>query len=415
MKYYKATFVYKGEKEDIILKAMNKAEAIIDAKKMHKGLLVDIEEIPMPLEERIKVFKEIFSNKILRKKLNYQTYISSLKQLAVLLKAGISLKDALNDIANNTNDELIKELFFKAAEAIDSGKSLSDVFEEYVNYIGGISVSMIKLGEETGDLVAALESLAHIFENMYENRKKMIKALRYPMITLFAIFGAFIFLVLVVVPKFKAIFAMLHAELPLATKSLLWAEYALTHFGLYILIVIILSIVTIIFLYRTSQPFKYKVDAILLKTYLIGKIIEYATLTRVLDTLASLIKSGIPLVDALKNAEGIVDNEIIKEKLKEVIKGINQGRSFAEMVQEVGLVNYVALRMISAGEQSGELDAMLRSASNYYADKFQDIIDNMQAAIEPIMLSVIGALVLWLALGIFLPMWDLASAAKNAG
>ncbi|WP_236618691.1 type II secretion system F family protein [Lebetimonas sp. JH292] len=175
----------------------------------------------------------------------------------------------------------------------------------------------------------------------------------------------------------------------------------------------ILILVLISFLYKTSIKYKYKVDKILLKTYLIKDVIEYATLTRVLNTLSSLIKSGIPLVDALKITEGIVENEIIKEKLREIIKGVNQGRSFAEMVSETNFVNYVALRMISAGEQSGELDNMLESAAKYYADKFQDIVDNMQALIEPIMLAVIGAMVLFLALGIFLPMWDLASAAKK--
>jgi general secretion pathway protein F len=414
MRYYKVTFIHKGEKEDVILKSLNKAEAIIEAKKIHPGLLVEIEEIPVPFEEKIKIFKEIISNKLLRKKINLPVYIASIKQLAVLLKAGISLKDALEDIGEHSKDSLIKEIFSKAAGAIDSGKSLSDVFLEYINYVGGISISMIRLGEQTGDLVSSLESLAQIYENIYENRRKMIKALRYPIITLLAIAGAFVFLVLVVVPKFKAIFESFHAELPLPTKALLFAEYALSHYGIFILLFLFLAIVVLIFLYRTSKSFKYKIDKILLKTYLIGDIVEYLTLSRVLNSLASLIKSGIPLVNALKNVEEIIENEVIREKLIEIIKGINQGRSFAEMVNEANLVNYIALRMISAGEQSGELDSMLQSAANYYADKFQDIIDNMQAAIEPIMLSIIGALVLWLALGIFLPMWDLASAARNA-
>jgi general secretion pathway protein F len=415
MKYYKATFMHRGKKEDVILKSINKAEAIIDAKKLHKGLLVNIEEIPMPFEERLKIFKDIISNKLLRKKLNIQAYIGAIKQLAVLLKAGISLKDSLEDIANNTGDKLIKEIFSKAAEAIDSGKNLSEVFAEYETYIGGISVAMIKLGEQTGDLVASLQSLAQIFEKSYENRKKMIKALRYPVITLIAIAVAFVILILVVVPKFKAIFKSLHADLPLPTKMLLATEYALTHYGPYILGALILMVIALISLYRTSAEFKYKMDKILLKTYLIGDLIENATLARVLTTLSSLIKSGIPLIDALKNVEGIVDNAVIKEKLQNVIKGINQGRSLAEMIKENDLVNYVALRMISAGEQSGELDGMLASAGNYYEDRFQNIIENMQAAIEPIMLSVIGAMVLWIALGIFLPMWDLASAVKKAG
>jgi len=414
MRYYKITFLYKGKTQDVVVKSLNKAEAIIDSKKLNKGLLVKVEEVPMPFEKKIKVLNDIIKSKFFRKKLRYPSYISSIRQLAVLIKAGISLKDALEDIANNTKDELIKTIFFKAAEAIDSGKSLSDTFAEYEEYVGGISLAMVRLGEQTGDLVMALENLASIYENMYENRRKMIKALRYPVITLFAIAGAFTFLILVVVPKFKAMFEQLHAELPLPTIMLLKAEYILTNYGLVVLGVLLTVIVLIRFFYKTSLDFKYKVDAILLKTYLIGKIILFSSLHRFLMTLASLLKSGIPLVDALKISEGIIDNEVIKNKIKEIIKGINQGRSFSEMVAEQDLVNFVALRMISAGEESGELDSMLESAANYYEDRFQDIIDNMQAAIEPVMLTVIGAMVLWLALGIFLPMWDLAQAAKNA-
>ena len=413
MKYYKVTFLYKGNKEDVIIKSLNKAEAIIDSKKLHNGLLINIEEIPMPFEEKLKLIQDIFKSKILMKKLHYPSYISSIKQLAVLIKAGISLKDALEDIANNTKDALIKEVFLKAVEAIDSGKSLSDVFAEYEEYVGGISLTMVKLGEQTGDLVMALENLAEIYEQMYENRRKMIKALRYPIITLIAIAGAFTFLILVVVPKFKAIFDQLHAELPLPTRMLLLAEKILSTYDFMILGIIIFITVITIFFYKTSRDFKYKFDSLLLKIYLINKIIEFSSLHRFLMTLSALLKSGIPLVDALKISEGIIGNDVIKNKIKEVIKGINQGRSFAEMVKESELVNFVALKMISAGEESGELDSMLESAAKYYEDRFQDIIDNMQVAIEPILLTVIGALVLWIALGIFLPMWDLANAAKN--
>jgi general secretion pathway protein F/MSHA biogenesis protein MshG len=413
MKYYKITFLYKGHQQEVILKSLNRAEAIIDGKKLNKGLLVKVEEIPMPFEEKLKVATNIFKARVMRKKLNYATYISSIRQLAVLLKAGISLKDALEDIANNTKDSLIKEVFLKAAEAIDSGKSLSDTFSEYEDYLGGISLAMVRLGEQTGDLVMALENLASIYENMYENRRKMVKALRYPIITLIAIAGAFTFLILVVVPKFKSIYAQLHSQLPLPTRILLFLEKILSQYGFLVLSGIILTILVVLFFYKTSPEFKLRVDKLLLKLYLINRIIEYSTLHRFLMTMASLLKSGIPLVDALKISEGIIENEVIRNKIREIIKGINQGRSFAEMVAEQNLVNFVALRMISAGESSGELDTMLESAAKYYEDRFQDIIDNMQAAIEPIMLSVIGALVLLLALGIFLPMWDLAKAART--
>lgn len=413
MKYFKVKMFYRGEEQTFIVKSISKAEAIIDAKKNYKGILVKIEEIPMPLEERIKVFEDLVKNKILRKKLNYPSYISSIRELAVLVKAGISLKDGLEDIGNNTRDPLIKEMFLKAAEAIDTGKTLSDVFSEYEHYIGGISLAIIRLGEQTGDLVQSLNYLADIYENMYQNRRRMIKALRYPVITLIAIAVAFVTLILLVVPKFKDIFEQLHAELPLPTRILLGLENILTNYGLLTAGIIMSIIFIIIFFYKTSKEFKYRVDQLLLKAPVIGPIIEYGSLHRFLLTLSSLLKSGIPLLDSLKIAGSIIENEIIKEKIKIIERGINQGRSLSELLKEVDLVNFVALRMVSAGEESGELDGMLGKAADYYEERFQDIIENMQAAIEPIMLTVIGGLVLLLALGIFLPMWNLASAVKN--
>ena len=413
MRYYKVSLFYRGKQEDVIVSSLSKSEAIMDAKKNYKGLVVKIEEIPMPLEERLKILKNLINNKLLRKKIKYQSYISSLRELAVLLKAGISLKDALEDIGGNTKDPLIKEIFLKAAEYIDSGQTLSDVFKEYETYVGGLSLAMVRLGEQTGNLVDSLNYLANIYENMYENRKKMIKALRYPVITLIAIAVAFVILILLVVPKFKSIFEQLHAQLPLPTRILLAIENIMEHYGLLVLGIIIATVITILFFYKTSLEFKYKTDQILLKTYLIGSIIEYASLHRFLLILSSLLSSGIPLLDALKISEGIIDNEVIKRKIGLIIKGINQGRSLAEMLKETGLVNFIALRMVSAGEESGELDSMLEKAAKYYEDRFQGIIENMQAAIEPIMLTVIGGMVLLIALGIFLPMWNLASAVKH--
>jgi len=238
MKYYKVFMFYKGEQIEFIIKSFNKAEAIIDAKKTNQGILVKIEEIPMPFNEKLNILKDMVSEKVLRKKINYPSYIGSLRQISVMIKAGISLKDGLKDIGENTKDRLVKELFLKSAEAIDSGKTLSDVFMDYQQYVGGISLALIRLGEQTGDLAASLDYLADIYENMYENRKKMVKALRYPVITLIAIVVAFVILIMMVVPKFKSIFEQLHAQLPLPTKILLGTEYVLSHYGMLVFLII---------------------------------------------------------------------------------------------------------------------------------------------------------------------------------
>ncbi len=413
MKYFKITFLHKGQRKDIVLKSRNKTEAVIEAKKLYKGLLIAIKEISMPFEEKIKIFQSILKSETFNKKLDYPCYISSLKQLSVLIKAGISLKDALEDIATNTKDKLIKKIFLTATQAIDSGKSLSDVFAKYIHQLGNISLVMVKLGEQTGDLVTALENLVKICESIYENKKKISKSLRYPIINLIAIIAAFSFLVSVIVPKFEVIFERLGASLPFLTVTLLKAEHILSNYGLLILILSFSFVIAINFFYKTSIEFKRKTDFFLLKTYLVNKIILFSSLSGFLTVSASLLKNGIPLIKSLEISKDIVTNEILKNKIERIIEGINQGRNLTEMFAEQQLVNFVALRMISAGEEAGELDLMLENAASYYEEKLQNTTDNLQSAIEPIMLALIGALILWIALGTFLPMWDFANVLRN--
>ena len=412
-KYYQATIMMKGRKETISFKAEDKIDAIKTAKTKQNGIVLKVEEIPMPFEERMKAVTDIVKANFSKKKLDYEMFIGAIKQLAALTKAQISLKDSLDNISDNTEDPLVKELFKKAADGIDSGLNLSDTFEEYQEYVGVLAVAMVKLGEQTGALGESLESLAEIYGNIHENRQKMKKALRYPLMTLSAMGIAFTILIVYVVPKFKEIFEKLHTDLPLPTKILLGLEYAFSHYGPLLIGILVSIFVAHKFAYKTQQQYKYKFDIFSLKVYLIGDIIKYASISRFLLVLTELTKAGIPLVDALKIANGILENSLLREQIESVIKNINQGVSFTAALTEADLLDNVTLQMISAGEDSGDLDSMLANASEYYKVKFNYIVDNIGTSIEPIMMAFIGGLVLLLALGIFMPMWNMADAAKN--
>ncbi len=414
MKYYKITLLSKGKKEEIILKGEDKAEVLESLKNStkYKGIAVKVEETSMPLEDKLNELKDIILANFSKKKLNYEAFISAIRQLSALTKAQLSIKDSLENIGNNTTDPLVKELFLKAADNIDNGKNLSSTFEEYQTYVGVLATAMVKLGEQTGALAEALSALADIYQNIEENRQKFKKAMRYPLITLTAMAAAFTILITYVVPKFKDIFNQLHSELPLPTKILLWLEYAFNHYGPLIIAILIIIFILHKFMYKTNKDYKYKFDKLLLKIKIIGPVIEYSSISRFLLVLTELSKAGIPLIDALNIANGILENAVLKEKIDGVIKEINQGRSLTEGISQYELLDNITLQMIAAGEEAGNLDTMLQNASHYYKTQFDQIVDGMGDAIEPIMMAVIGGLVLLLALGIFLPMWDLASAAK---
>ena len=236
--------------------------------------------------------------------------------------------------------------------------------------------------------------------------------MRYPLITLGAMGAAFTILIVYVVPKFKDIFDQLHTELPLPTKILLGLEYAFSHYGPLIIAIGIALFVTHKFMYKTNKEYKYNFDKFLLKVKIIGPIIEYSSISRFILVLTELSKAGIPLIDSLEIANGILENAILKEKIDGVIREINQGQSLTFALTKYELLDNITLQMISAGEEAGNLDTMLENASAYYKTQFDQIVDGVGDAIEPIMMAVIGGLVLLLALGIFMPMWNMASAAK---
>ncbi|RUM56245.1 MAG: hypothetical protein DSY40_02520 [Nautilia sp.] len=146
---------------------------------------------------------------------------------------------------------------------------------------------------------------------------------------------------------------------------------------------------------------------------IIGPIIEYASLSRFLLVLTKLTRAGIPLIDALTISGDIVDNVVLKNKLENIINAINQGQNLTYALTKENLLNNIALQMIAAGEEAGNLDEMLKNASDYYKNQFDVLVDGLGDAIEPIMMGFISGMVLLLALGIFMPMWDMAKAAKS--
>jgi general secretion pathway protein F/MSHA biogenesis protein MshG len=414
MNYYKVTLLAKGKKEEVILKGENKQEILetLKSSTKYKGIAVKVEPTSMPFDEKMKQLQDIIKANFSKKKLDYPAFIGAIRQLSALTLAQISLKDSLENISNNATDELVKELFRKAYEGIDNGLNLSSTFEEYKTYVGNLAVAMIKLGEQTGSLGDSLKALADIYEDIEENRQKFKKAMRYPMITLIAMAGAFTILIMYVVPKFKDIFEQLHTELPLPTKILLGLEYGLNHYGPIIVAIGIVIFIAHKFMYKTNPTYKYKTDQLILKTKIIGPVTEFSSVSRFLLVLTELSKAGISLIESLEIANGILENSVLKEKIDGVIREINQGQSLTFALTKYELLDNITLQMISAGEEAGNLDTMLENASAYYKNQFQQIVDGVGDAIEPIMMAVIGGLVLLLALGIFMPMWNMADAAK---
>ena len=414
MKYFNVTIMDKGKKRLEMIKAENRMLAVKLAKnKFPTTMVMRAVETSAPLEDGfedlLKTLKKSFKSKI-----PINDKISTIRQIAVMTDAGIAINDTLTEVADNTDNKKLKEIYAKINSDINAGNSMSDAMEPYTEEFGHVALAMTNLGERTGNISESYHKLANILENIRDNTAKFKKAIRSPLITLAAMGIAFTILIMVVVPKFKDIFSRFKTELPLPTQILLKLEWAFSNYGLLILLLLIGSVFAVKYFYKNNKDFKYQMDKILIhpKFYLINKAIFLSTMHKYNLVFGELVKSGIPVSEALDTAVGMVDNEAIKEQLLTVNANIGRGMNLAEAFQITGLYENMLLQMIKAGESGGQLDAMLDKVTNYYDMEFQDLIDNLSAYIEPIMMFFIAGLVLLMALGIFMPMWDLGKAVK---
>ncbi len=414
-KYFNVTVLERGKKRLELIKAENKIHAVKLAKnKFSSGMVTKAVETSAPLEESLSNFMTGM-RKSFKAKIPIDDKISTIRQIAVMTDAGIPITDTLEDVADNTDNKNLKEIYSKMNSDINAGNSMSDAMKPYVDEFGQVALAMTQLGERTGNISESYLKLAKILESIRDNTRKFKKAIRTPMITMAAMAIAFTILIMVVVPKFKDIFDKFKTDLPIPTQILLKLEWALNNYGLLILAILIGIVVGIKYLYKNNMDFKYNMDKLMIhpRFYLINKAIFLSIIHKYNLVFGELVRSGIPVSEALDTAVGMVDNLAIKEQLLTVNANIGRGMNLAEAFALTGLYQNMLLQMIKAGEAGGQLDAMLEKVTDYYDMEFQDLIDNLSAYIEPVLLFFIAGLVLLMALGIFMPMWDLGKAVKN--
>lgn len=413
MRYFNATVLSKGKKTDHGFYAESKKEAHYLAKIKFNGILLKVVESSPPLEEQFKKFKENLFQNVQKKKINPDRLIGAIRQLAVMTNAGISVHDSFKEIADATDDASLERVFNTIGDDINSGLSLSQSMNNYRYELGNLTLAMVALGEKTGNMAEAMYSLADMLEEIRRNIVKFKKAMAYPRNVMIAMAVAFTILISYVVPQFKAIFEELGATLPLPTRILLFLEHLFNNYGLFVLAGIFIFIMVFRYMVNHSKEFRYKWHQFLLRVYLVKNIIKYSTLSRFTLVFSELVKAGIPIAEALETSIDMIDNLPLKEKLSTVRSAVEKGDTLHNGLKDTELFENMIIQMISAGESSGQLDAMLEKVTDYYKMRFDAIIDGLSEAVEPIMLFFIAAMVILLALGIFLPMWDMGNAVQG--
>ncbi|HKJ72395.1 MAG TPA: type II secretion system F family protein [Gammaproteobacteria bacterium] len=333
------------------------------------------------------------------------------RQMAALLRAGVPLLRALNGQIESVPNERLSEALAGVRQTVEGGRTLADGLAEYPDVFSEIYVQMIRVGEASGSLEEVFARLAGYLEQEKDTRDRTKQALRYPMLVVVAIVVAFIILNVVVIPKFAGLFAGLGAELPLPTRILIGISDFTRSYG-WLLVLLLAAGAYGIRGYVRTEPGRRAWDRWKLRIPVVGDIFFKLALARFTRTFATTTRSGVPVVDGLGVVSRAVRNRYVGDHVAAMREGVQRGDSLYNTARREGLFPLTVLQMVEVGEETGAVDEMMEQVAEYYEREVDLKIDNLSTLIEPVLIAVIGAMVLLLALGIFLPMWDMARAFR---
>lgn len=336
------------------------------------------------------------------------------RQMYTLNKAGVPILRAFAGLEASATKPAMVDMLRDIRSSLDQGRELSAALGRFSELFGAFYIAMVKVGEMTGRLTEVFLRLTEHMEFERDVKERIKQAVRYPIFVLVAMAIAIVVLNIFVIPVFAKVFAGFKTELPLITRGLLgFSAWMIAWWPALIAAGIGAWFGSKSYL-KTSQG-RYWWDAKKLKLPIVGEIIQKATLARFARSFALSNQSGVPLVQGLTVVAQTVDNAFIGARIEQMRDGIERGESISRCAATTGVFTPVVLQMIQVGEETGELDSLLFEIAEMYERDTDYAIKGLSASIEPILLAVIGVLVLLLALGVFLPLWNMGQAAMGKG
>ena len=334
------------------------------------------------------------------------------RQMGTMVKSGVPIMQALSGIQKSTANQTLSGVLRDVRADLERGLELSAAMSHHPKIFDDYYVSMVRVGEGTGQLEEVFKRLHEQIKFEKYMNQKIKGALRYPTFVVIAISIAIAIMTIYVIPVFAAVFVQFHATLPLITRLLL----AVSDFAVNYWWVVLAAIGGSIFafrLYTATPDGRYAWDRLKLRIPIAGNIINKAILARFCRSFATASKSGIPLVLAFTLVSRVVDNAFFEERILLMRDGVERGESMLRVAQTAGIFSPLELQMISVGEDTGDIDGMLDQLADMYQEEVEFEVDRLGETMEPILLAFMGALVLILMLGIFMPMWQLGHAAMG--
>ena len=334
------------------------------------------------------------------------------RQLYTLLKSGVPIMRGLAGLQESAISKSFAKVIKDLRESLDSGRELSLAMRQHPTVFNNFYLSMVRVGEMTGRLEEVFLRLFDHLEFDRDMRERVKTATRYPTFVVIAMVLAMVVVNIWVIPQFVKVFASFNAELPLMTRMLIASSHFMVTYWPALLVGTVGAIVGWRHYIHTAGGRMWW-DRVKLKLPVAGKIIHKGTMARFARSYALAMKSGVPMVQALTVVSQTVDNAYLSSRVDSMRDGVERGESILRTAANAGVFTPIVLQMIAVGEETGSLDDLMDEIAQMYEREVDYELKTLSAQIEPIMITFLGAMVLVLALGIFLPIWDLGKAAMH--
>ncbi|MHB8253707.1 MAG: type II secretion system F family protein [Acidiferrobacter sp.] len=402
-----AAFRYKGRngRGEAVAGVMDAATS--DAVANH---LFNLGITPIDIHDAPLKSQSVWMREISRRRIELTELILFCRQMHTLIKAGVPIMQAMKGLHDSTHNRTLAAVIGQLNEALDAGLDLTAAVKRHPKVFSTLFVSLVQIGETSGTLEQSFLQLAGYLEREQETQQSIKSATRYPMFVVIALVIAVFIINIFVIPAFAHVYSGLHAKLPLATRILIATSQFTVSYWYDVVAVFLLAAIAIRAYVRTDGG-RYRWHHWRLHLPIVGPIFTQALLGRFARALSITVKSGVPLIQGLTVISRAVDNEYVASRILQMRDGIERGESLTRTAQATALFPPLVLQMIAVGEESGAIDTLMNDVAEYYEREVDYGLRNLSTAIEPLLVVAMGILVLILALGVFLPMWDLAHAA----
>lgn len=377
------------------------------------GQLQEQSIIPTSIRQMAEVRDDDILAKLLPEpKVQMDDLIMMCRQMRALTRSGIPIVQAISGLADITKKRSISRALVDVSNRLSSGSSLANAMGNHPKIFSPMFINMIHVGENTGRLEESFTKLISHIEMERDTRNRMKQAMRYPSFVIIAMVIAMFIINMFVIPQFGKVFEKAGADLPLPTKILMATSNFTVEYWWILLGSAVIGMFSFSSFINTSSG-RLWWDRFKMDIPIVGSIFKRIALSRFARTFAMTFESGIPVLNALTIVGPTLGNEYIASNVDRIRNGVERGDSLARSAGAAGIFSDLVIQMIAIGEETGGLDRLLHDVADFYDEEVDYDLKGMSDAIEPIILVMLGGMVLILALGVFLPMWELGSAMQR--